>query len=146
MLKCRSLGKKGLSSPFQQPSVRSQPPGLLLPSPQDKPDTPNLAAFVSRSMGFPGGCTGFPGGCTPLRGGVAESSMSRTPNCANEGVGLAGPLPHPMVSGYRCDWKCLCWQTGSSREIRRQWHPTPVLLPGKFHRWGSLVGCSPWDR
>ena len=27
---------------------------------------------------------------------------------------------------------------------RRQWHPTPVLLPGKSHAWRSLVGCSPW--
>ena len=23
---------------------------------------------------------------------------------------------------------------------RRQWHPTPVLLPGKSHGWSSLVG------
>ena len=29
---------------------------------------------------------------------------------------------------------------------RRQWHPTPVLLPGKSHRRRSLVGCSPWGR
>ena len=29
---------------------------------------------------------------------------------------------------------------------RRQWHPTLVLLPGKSHRWRSLVGCSPWGR
>ena len=27
---------------------------------------------------------------------------------------------------------------------RRQWNPTPVLLPGKSHRRRSLVGCSPW--
>ena len=27
---------------------------------------------------------------------------------------------------------------------RRQWHPTPVHLPGKSHGWRSLVGCSPW--
>ena len=27
---------------------------------------------------------------------------------------------------------------------RRQWHPTPVLLPGKSPGWRSLVGCSPW--
>ena len=27
---------------------------------------------------------------------------------------------------------------------RRQWHPTPVLLPGISHGWRSLVGCSPW--
>ena len=29
---------------------------------------------------------------------------------------------------------------------RRQWHPTPVLLPGKSHGWRSLLGCSPWGR
>ena len=27
---------------------------------------------------------------------------------------------------------------------RRQWQPTPVLLPGKSHGWRSLVGCSLW--
>ena len=27
---------------------------------------------------------------------------------------------------------------------RRQWHPTPVLLPGESHGQRSLVGCSPW--
>ena len=30
--------------------------------------------------------------------------------------------------------------------MKRQWHPTPVLLPGKSHGWRSLVGCSPWAR
>ena len=29
---------------------------------------------------------------------------------------------------------------------RRQWQPTPVLLPGKSHGWRSLVGFSPWGR
>ena len=29
---------------------------------------------------------------------------------------------------------------------RRQWHPTPVLLPGKSHGRRSLGGCSPWGR
>ena len=33
----------------------------------------------------------------------------------------------------------ICWIIR-----RRQWHPTPVLLPGKSHGWRSLVGCSPW--
>ena len=28
---------------------------------------------------------------------------------------------------------------------RRQWQPTPVLLPGKSHGWRSLVGSS-WGR
>ena len=29
---------------------------------------------------------------------------------------------------------------------RRQWQPTPVLLPGKSHGRRSLVGCSLWGR
>ena len=29
---------------------------------------------------------------------------------------------------------------------RKQWHPTPVLLPRKSHGQRSLVGCSPWGR
>ena len=29
---------------------------------------------------------------------------------------------------------------------RRQWQPTPVLLPGNSHGRRSLVGCSPWGR
>ena len=32
----------------------------------------------------------------------------------------------------------------SKANQRRQWHPTPVLLPGKSHGRRSLVGCSPW--
>ena len=37
------------------------------------------------------------------------------------------------------EWVGLGWW-------RRQWHPTPVLLPGKSHGRRSLVGCSPWGR
>ena len=33
---------------------------------------------------------------------------------------------------------CIYW--------RRQWQPTPVLLPGKSYGWRSLVGCGPWGR
>ena len=37
---------------------------------------------------------------------------------------------------------------GKTRDLfwRRQWHPTPVLLPGKSHGRRSLVGSSPWGR
>ena len=36
--------------------------------------------------------------------------------------------------------------TFRSKPRRRQWQPTPVLLPGKSHGRRSLVGCSPWGR
>ena len=51
------------------------------------------------------------------------------------------------IQGYRCHLSkfhiyalvyCIGW--------RRQWHPTAVLLPGKYHGQRSLVGCSPWGR
>ena len=42
----------------------------------------------------------------------------------------------------------LHWQVSSlplaPPRRRRQWHPTPVLSPGKFQGRRSLVGCSPW--
>ena len=28
---------------------------------------------------------------------------------------------------------------------RREWQPTPALLPGKSHRQRSLVGYGPWS-
>ena len=34
----------------------------------------------------------------------------------------------------------------SSLIRRRQWQPTPVLLPGKSHGRRNLLGCSPWGR
>ena len=37
------------------------------------------------------------------------------------------------------------WKKGYEPNYqRRQWHPTPVLLPGKSYGWRSLLGCSPW--
>ena len=40
----------------------------------------------------------------------------------------------------------LWYGVTSKSSRRRQWHPTPVLLPGKSHGWRSLEGCSPWGR
>ena len=74
-----------------------------------------------------------------------------------------------MKAGYQ--WKWWCWELHilsfhkNSDKIqgnpekkksaffgiviplwRRQWRPTPVLLPGNSHGQRSLVGCSPWGR
>ena len=46
---------------------------------------------------------------------------------------------------FTCIWDSLEW-LGVTAVLRwRQWHPTPVLLPGKSHGRRSLVGCSPWS-
>ena len=43
-----------------------------------------------------------------------------------------------------CTRSCCCAAPMSL--WRKQWHPTPVLSPGKSHGRRSLVGCSPWGR
>ena len=51
------------------------------------------------------------------------------------------------VSGNLC--QVFIWGVGwgsASQVWRRQWHPSPALLPGKSHGQRSLVGCSPWGR
>ena len=39
-------------------------------------------------------------------------------------------------------WKKVIKAGHARINRRRQWHPTPVLLPGKSHGRRSLVGCS----
>ena len=71
------------------------------------------------------------------------------------------PLPYPFLPHPFWWWQCpgfgfpvsyiklplaICFTYGSVYVRRRQWHPTPVLLPGKSHGRRSLVGCSPWGR
>ena len=48
------------------------------------------------------------------------------------------------IYAERCTHMYIAWVRHTHQ--RRQWHPTPVLLPGKSHGWRSLVGCSPWGR
>ena len=50
-------------------------------------------------------------------------------------------LQHLGFPSSTIAWSLLCLSVW-----RRQWHPTPVLLPGKSHGQRSLVGCSPWGR
>ena len=66
---------------------------------------------------------------------------------------------NPLWFAWRIPWREAWWVTVHGVEKkhdglantftsfwRRQWHPTPVLLPGKSHGRRSLVGCSPCGR
>ena len=82
-----------------------------------------------------------------------------SPSCTGEGNG--NPLQCSCLENPRdreAWWAALCgvaqsriWlkrlsSSSSSKLYLRQWHPTPVLLPGKSHGQRSLIGCSPWYR
>ena len=47
-------------------------------------------------------------------------------------------------SGFSFYPSVLTKEENHTNYRRRQWHPTPVLLPGKSHGRRSLVDCSPW--
>ena len=54
-----------------------------------------------------------------------------------------------LLKKYWFSWQyilCIILHIANNQDWRRQWHPTPVLLPGKSHGWRRLVGCSPWGR
>ena len=84
-----------------------------------------------------------------LAGLVPEASLlERLPPLT-----MAASLPFPHVAYSPCT--CISSVSPSSykntssiglgfHSRRMQWHPTPVLLPGKSHGWRSLVGGSPW--
>ena len=64
------------------------------------------------------------------------------------------PIRQVFDSGYFSgsegkESTCQCNRLGFDPWVlkiprRREWQPTPVFLPGKFHGQRSLVGYSPW--
>ena len=44
---------------------------------------------------------------------------------------MLDPFNQQIIQYYTSHW-------------RRKWQLTPLLLPGKFHGWRSLIGYSPW--
>ena len=57
---------------------------------------------------------------------------------------------NPCLLHYQADSLPLSYQESSHSHVasiprRRQWHPTPVLLPGESRGWRSLVGCRLWS-
>ena len=74
-------------------------------------------------------------GCTP-QGRKKSDTIEATQHTACTTVNLK--TSHHKKNKFLL--KCMV------RNRRRQWQPTPVLLPGKSHGWRSLVGCSPCGR
>ena len=82
--------------------------------------------------------------------------MCSTPSGALQHGPLPRPeaaiKPHPLLTRKEnLRWCTACLPTWYptpflTLTFRVQWHPTPVLLPGKFHGRRSLVGCSSWGR
>ena len=57
------------------------------------------------------------------------------------------PLPGEF-SGRSVGKESACSAGDQVRKIpwRRKWQPTPIFLPGEFHRQRSLAGYCPWGR
>ena len=62
-----------------------------------------------------------------------------------ENLNIALDLCNYQLTHGNIHYWCL-WRWPAVAHCRRQWHPTPVLLPRKSRGRRSLVGCSPWGR
>ena len=76
-----------------------------------------------------------------------EKFSSSTINGKRENIEKTGRLCTPFLKG-KAEIRRNVLELGRPKLTirRRQWHPTPVLLPGKSHGRRSLLGCSPWGR
>ena len=126
---CFSLGLScmGLSG---LPGLRWLFPTLCTPGLRRKEQWPHkrltqTCLWESRSLQLRHGLTVT---CCRVRGTEYNSGCIRP---FERGCHYLHYLHHSLVSGQT---------TGR----RRQWQPTPVLLPGKSHGWRILVGYSPW--
>ena len=78
---------------------------------------------------------------------AAAKSLQSCPTLCDprDGSPPGSPVPGILQARTR-EWVAISFSNTGQLATRRQWHPTPVLLPGKSHGWRSLVGCSPWGR
>ena len=93
-----------------------------------------------------------------------ESALCiRWPNYWSFSFNISPSNEHPRRISFRMVWLDLLTVQGTLKSLlqhhsskasiirrsaffrRRQWHPTPILLPGKSHGRRSLVGYSPWN-
>ena len=67
---------------------------------------------------------------------MSQDYFLKSIKAANLVARMVKNLPAMQEPGFHPGVGKISW--------RREWHPTPVLLPGKSHGQRSLVGYSPW--
>ena len=82
--------------------------------------------------------------------GRSLEGMERAAICKQRREASDNNPPDPLISDFQPpelgESSFLSFRGPLACGWRRQWQPTPVLLPGKSHGRKSLVGCSPWGR
>ena len=137
----------------------------IQPVPRCRINVEMYVFILSFTYEFPGG---FPGGSVVKN----LPAMQETQETWVESLGQEDPLEeematHSSILAWEIPWteEPAGLESTGHKELNRtehrhtlppvirtqcfhcrQWHPTPVLLPGKSHGPRSLVGCSPWGR
>ena len=125
--------------------------------------TPETSAHEAPpSLGFSGKNTGV--GCHCLlqcRKVKSESEVAQLYPTLSDPMDCSPPgsSVHGILQARVLEWGAIAFSTDRvgihiytlisklyQSSWRRQWHPTPVLLPGESHGCRSLEGCSPWGR
>ena len=86
-----------------------------------------------------------------IQTGMLNYQVLRVTKRARESTDNVEPFILALTTNHLLLWLSKAWLSSPcfysvtlSSQWRRQWHPTPVLLPGRSQGQRSLVGCSPW--
>ena len=90
--------------------------------------------------------------CPTLRDPMDCSLPSSSMGFSRQEYWSGLPLPSPPGGASGKEFACVCRRRKRRRfnpwvgkiPWRKEWQPTPVLLPGEFQRQRSLAGYSPW--
>ena len=83
---------------------------------------------------------------TLLSRGCISKNGSSCDNCGQKVLLRTGIRARSMIAWISLWFNWPLYPPVTFSNWRRQWQPTPVLLPGQSHGWRSLVGYSPWGR
>ena len=130
---CQAPLSMGFSWQEYQSGLTCPPPGDL-PDPGIKPMSPALQVNLLLSHRQ-----------APRLSWLLPILWARFSSLPGESMNFQYPIVHFVFCLISCSLKpWTLMVTPSKLKRRRQWHPTPVLLPGKSHGQNSLVVYSPW--
>ena len=119
---------------------------MYLATPAEKWGSHEEKVVWARAIGEDSQCILFPSGMARGGGPLGEWEVKESLKKPQKYIARKGSAGALIARLHQIHSKIHSIKPHCPFKQRRQWHPTPALLPWKSHGRRSLVGCSPWGR